>query len=338
MSFVSRTVALIAVVLSAVVALSACGSGDDDSVTVYSGRSESLVQPLLTQFEEETGIEALVRYASTSGTVALLLEEGDNSPADVVLLQDAGALGALEKEGMLRSLPSELLDRVDPRFRSRSGSWVGVSGRARTVVYNVEAVDPERDLPSSILDFTDPKWSGRIGWAPANGSFQAFVTALRVTMGDDAAVAWLEGIDANEPTSFPNNTSIVEAVGRGDVEVGFVNHYYLHRFLAEQGEGFGARNYYLKGDVGALVNVAGAGIIETTEARDSAEQFIEFLLTADAQRYFADETHEYPLAADVESAAGVPPIAELDPPDIDLSNLDDLRGTLDLMRSVGVLP
>ena len=338
MSFVSRTVALIAVVLSAVVALSACGSGDDDSVTVYSGRSESLVQPLLTQFEEETGIKALVRYASTSGTVALLLEEGDNSPADVVLLQDAGALGALEKEGMLRSLPSELLDRVDPRFRSRSGSWVGVSGRARTVVYNVEAVDPERDLPNSILDFTDPKWSGRIGWAPANGSFQAFVTALRVTMGDDAAVAWLEGIDANEPTSFPNNTSIVEAVGRGDVEVGFVNHYYLHRFLAERGEGFGARNYYLKGDVGALVNVAGAGIIETTEARDSAEQFIEFLLGTDAQRYFADETHEYPLAAGVESASGVPPIAELDPPDVDLSNLDDLRGTLDLMRSVGVLP
>ncbi len=338
MSFVSRSVALIAVVLSAVLALSACGSGDDDSVTVYSGRSESLVQPLLTQFEEETGIEALVRYASTSGTVALLLEEGDNSPADVVLLQDAGALGALEKEGMLRSLPSELLDRVDSRFRSRSGSWIGVSGRARTVVYNVETVDPERDLPSSILDFTDPKWSGRIGWAPANGSFQAFVTALRVTMGDDAAVAWLEGIDANEPTSFPNNTSIVEAVGRGDVEVGFVNHYYLHRFLAEQGEGFGARNYYLKGDVGALVNVAGVGIIETTGARDSAEQFIEFLLAADAQRYFADETHEYPLAAGVESAAGVPPIAELDPPDIDLSNLDDLRGTLDLMRSVGVLP
>ena len=243
------------------------------------------MQPLLTQFEEETGIKALVRYASTSGTVALLLEEGDNSPADVVLLQDAGALGALEKEGMLRSLPSELLDRVDPRFRSRSGSWVGVSGRARTVVYNVEAVDPERDLPNSILDFTDPKWSGRIGWAPANGSFQAFVTALRVTMGDDAAVAWLEGIDANEPTSFPNNTSIVEAVGRGDVEVGFVNHYYLHRFLAERGEGFGARNYYLKGDVGALVNVAGAGIIETTDggcAQALAEQLIEFLLGTEA--------------------------------------------------------
>ena len=338
MSFVSRTAALLAVVLSATLALSACGSGNDNSVTVYSGRSESLVQSLLAQFEEETGIEVLVRYASTSGTVALLLEEGDNSPADIVLLQDAGALGALEKEGMLRSLPSEILDRVEPRFRSRSGSWVGLSGRARTVVYNVEAVDPERDLPNSILDFTNPKWSGRIGWAPVNGSFQAFVTALRVTMGDDAAIAWLEGINANEPTSFPNNTSIVEAVGRGDVEVGFVNHYYMHQFLAERGEGFGARNYYLKGDIGALVNVAGAGIIETTGARDLAEQFIEFLLGTEAQRYFADETNEYPLAAGVESAAGVPSIAELDPPDIDLSNLDDLRGTLDLMRSVGVLP
>ena len=247
MSFVSRTAALLAVVLSATLALSACGSGNDNSVTVYSGRSESLVQSLLAQFEEETGIEVLVRYASTSGTVALLLEEGDNSPADIVLLQDAGALGALEKEGMLRSLPSEILDRVEPRFRSRNGSWVGLSGRARTVVYNVEAVDPERDLPNSILDFTDPKWSGRIGWAPVNGSFQAFVTALRVTMGDDAAIAWLEGINANEPTSFPNNTSIVEAVGRGDVEVGFVNHYYMHQFLAERGEGFGARNYYLNG-------------------------------------------------------------------------------------------
>lgn len=329
-----RTLALTLLTAVALVA-SACGS-DDKSLTLYSGRSEALVQPVIDQFVEATGIDVAVRYGKTAATVALILEEGDATPADLVLLQDAGALGALAKERVLADIPTEFLDRVDVKFRSREGEWVGVSGRARTVVYNTEALATV-DLPASVLDFVNDEWEGRIGWAPTNGSFQAFVTALRIVQGDDAAKAWLEGIKANNPTIYPKNSAIVDAVGRGEVEVGFVNHYYLLRFLAEQGEGFGARNHFPSGDIGGLMNVAGVGIIAQGNT-DVAEELVDYLLQASAQTYFAQETGEYPLIDGVASRDGIPTLAELNVPDVDLSNLDDLRGTLDLMRDAGVLP
>lgn len=314
----------------------ACGS-DDEILTVYSGRSESLVQPLLDQFAAETGIEVQVKYGKTAGTVALLLEEGKNTPADVVYLQDAGALGALALEGALTSLDNETLSKVNGKFKSRSGKWVGTSGRARTVVYNVDAINPE-DLPSSILGFTDAKWHGRIGWAPANGSFQAFVTALRIIEGETVAGRWLEGIKANDAVDYPKNTAIVEAVGRGEVDLGFVNHYYLLRFLAEQGDSFPARNFYLQNDSGALINVAGAGILDASKNKKNAQTFIEYLLSESAQRYFAETTYEYPLAAGVDSVGAIPSLADINPPEIDLGSLEDLRGTLSLMREAGVIP
>jgi iron(III) transport system substrate-binding protein len=193
-------------------------------------------------------------------------------------------------------------------------------------------------LPKSILGFVRPEWKGRLGWAPTNGSFQAFVTALRLVEGDAGAKAWLEGIKANKPVDYPNNTSIVDGVGRGEVDAGFVNHYYLHRFLTEQGQDFGARNHYSSGDAGALINVSGVGIMINSESTELAQQLVDYLLSEPAQRYFAEQTTEYPLIDGVATAEGIPPLASLDPPDIDLSNLDDLRGTLDLMHQAGVLP
>lgn len=327
-----------AAVLTACLVLTACGGDDADSLTVYSGRNENLVGPLLEQFSEETGLEIKVRYAKSAAIVATLLEEGENTPADVVFLQDAGALGALGQEGFLDSLSPDVLDKVDRRFRSPEGLWVGTSGRARTVVYNVETIDPATDLPETILAFTDPSWKGRIGWAPSNGSFQAFVTALRVQVGDAAARDWLKGIVANDPVVFPNNTTTVRGTADGEVDVGFVNHYYLHRFLKEEGESFGARNKYLVGgDPGAMVNVAGVGIVSESDKKPLAEQFVAFLLGQKAQHYVAVETFEFPLIAGVASPAGVPPLSTLDPPDIDLGKLADLKGTLNLLRDVGAL-
>jgi iron(III) transport system substrate-binding protein len=312
--------------------------GDGGSITVYSGRSESLVQPLFDQFERDTGIKVNVRYGDTAELAATILEEGRNSPADVFFAQDAGALGAVAEEGVLAPLPETLLDRVPSPFRSRDGLWVGVSGRARVVVYNTDRLTPE-ELPDSILDFTDPQWKGRIGWAPTNGSFQAFVTALRLIEGEVGARAWLEGIKANGAKVYENNTAIVEAVARGEVDVGFVNHYYLYRFLAEQGEGFSARNHFLApNDPGNLINVAGVGILETSSNKEVAERFVDYLLSAPAQRYFAEETFEYPLIEGVRPSVDLTPLSEINPPDIDLSQLSDLQGTLDLLRETGVLP
>ena len=311
----------------------------DRTLTVYSGRSETLVNPLLASFGEQTGIDVRIKYASSASTAATLLEEGDNTPADVVFMADPSSLGILADGGMLAPIPQETLDKVDPRFRSPAGLWVGTSGRARTVIYNTEAIDPETDLPPSILGFTDPEWRGRVGWAPLNGSFHAFVTALRLQLGDDAARDWLIGMRDNDAVEYPKNTPIVAATAAGEIDVGFVNHYYLERFLEEHGEGFGARNHYIgNGDPGALVLVAGVGILDASENQDVAVEFVDFLLGEAAQTYFAQEIKEYPVSAGVEPEGDLPPMASLDPPDIDLGNLNDLEGTLDLLRETGVLP
>ena len=330
--------AIVAVVMVSAAVLPACGE-EEQSLTIYSGRSQSLVNPLLEQFAEDSGIQVRVKYGSSTDIASLISEEGDSTVADVVFMQSPGSLGSLSESGFLARLPDDLLSRVDSKFQSPRGEWIGTSGRARTVIYNTESINPDTDLPSSILDFTDPEWEGRIGWPPLNGSFQAFVTSLRVQLGEAATREWLEGIKANNPREYPNNLTTVAAAARGEIDVGFVNHYYLQRFLDEHGEGFGARNHYLGGgDPGALVLVAGAGILESSGNSEAAEEFIDYLLSETAQRYFADETNEYPLAAGVEPSGELPPLDSLDPPDVDLGSLSDLQGTLDLLRDTGVLP
>jgi iron(III) transport system substrate-binding protein len=313
----------------------------DATLVVYSGRSEELVGPIIERFEERAGIRVDVRYGDTAELAAQLLEEGGNSPAHVFFAQDAGALGAVAGEGMFAQLDDELLNRVEARFRSPDGLWVGVSGRARAVVYNTDALT-EADIPASILDFTDEKWQGKLGWAPTNGSFQAFVTALRVERGDDVARDWLEGIKANDTRVYEGNNPIVEAVVNGELEAGFVNHYYLLRQEAEAGADLPASNHiYRNGDPGALVNVAGVGLLQSAadddEAHEVAEAFIEYLLATEAQEYFAAETYEYPLVEGVQGAEGLVPLADIQTPDIDLSDLADLEGTLELLRDVGLL-
>lgn len=327
-------------VVEATVEVPVAVPADPGSLVIYSGRSEALVAPIISQFADVTGIDVEVRYGSTSEIAATLLEEGDRSPADLFFAQDPGGLGAVAKAGLFAPLPAEILDQVPARFRSPEGLWVGISGRARVVTYNTAKVSPD-DLPADVYDFIDPKWAGRIGWAPTNGSFQAMVTAMRATWGDEKTRAWLEGIQANQPVVFEGNAPIVEAVGAGEVDVGFVNHYYLYRFLREQGEGFGARNHFLTGSgPGSLIMAAGAGRLAGGPNEANALRFVQFLLSTVAQQYFAGQTYEYPMVEGVVAPAGLPPLTDLEPAalEIDMADLDDLQGTVRLMQETGILP
>ena len=307
------------------------------TLTVYSGRSEELVAPILARFEETTGIDLEVRYASTSELAATILEEGDASPADVFFSQDGGALGALALEGRLAALPQDVLDIVDPRLRAADGTWVGVSGRARVLAYDSRELEPA-DLPASVLDLTDPSWKGRLGWVPTNASFQTFVTALRVQLGEDAAREWLEGVQANEPKVYEGNAAAVQAVNAGEIDIALVNHYYRYQAAAENGGDLPVLNHFFTGgDPGALINVAGVGILSTAANPEAADAFVRFLLAEEAQTYFAEETFEYPLLAGIPLAEGLPTLEEIDSPDLDLSQLADLEGTLTLLAEVGLL-
>ena len=321
--------------------LAACANatGDDGessgSLVVYSGRSETLIGPIIEQFEEVTGIDVSVKYGGTSAIAATLLEEGTNTPADVFFAQDPGGLGAVKQ--MLGELPDDLLEIVPLWARSNEGKWVGISGRARVIVFNTDNLSQDA-FPSSMLGFTDPKWKGRIGWAPNNASFQTMVTAMRVMWGEDKTMEWLQGIQANEPKVYPKNTPAVAATAAGEIDVAFVNHYYLYRFIQENGEDFAARNYYLtEGGPGSMIMVAGAGILETSENKDNAEKFLRFMLSTVAQQYFTGQTYEYPLVAGVNTNRLLTPLDEINNPQIDMASLGDIQGTQSLLRELGIL-
>jgi iron(III) transport system substrate-binding protein len=329
------------VMVAMLLALAGCSRDDQGSggheLTIYSGRQETLVNPLIEQFEQQTGIATSVRYANTAQLAAQLREEGAATPADVFFAQDAGALGALSQAGRLEPLPQGVLDRVPARFRADDGSWVGTSGRARVIVYNPNQV-PEQDVPDSVFELTEPRWRGKVGIAPSNASFEAFVTAMRVLRGDDATRDWLRGMRANDVQSFDNNVLILKAAEDGVVQLGLINHYYWYEEVAEKGvAAVPTRLKFLPGgDPGSLVNVAGAGILRGSDHSAQARQFVEFLLTEQSQSYFAQQTKEYPLVAGVPAVTELPPLENLQSPRIDLSDLNTLEQTLKMIEDAGL--
>ncbi len=317
-------------IAAAALVASACAS-DGGELTVYSGRSEDLVGPLIADFEEATGIEVTVRYAGSTELAATLLEEGDRTPADVFFAQDPASLGAVAD--LFAPLPADVVGAAREGFSDSERRWVGVSGRVRVIVTGdgVDGVD-------TVDDLTAPEWRGRLGIAPSNGSFLAFVAAMLLTDGEEATRAWLEAIAANDPQKYANNSSIVDAVIRGEVDAGLVNHYYLLRAIAEQGDVPAANHFLTPGDPGALVMPAGAGILASSDDPEAAARFIEYLLSADAQRYFAEETFEYPLRDGVSPAPGLPALAEIAGPGIDLSGLaTTLDRATELVADAGLL-
>lgn len=180
-----------------------------------------------------------------------------------------------------------------------------------------------------------------MGWAPTNASFQAFVTAMRKADGDDKARAWLEGMKANDAQAYEKNSLIRDAIDDGEVEVGLINHYYVLEAIEEGGGD--AADYPVKlhffpgGDVGSLVNAAGAGILKSSENQEAAARFVDYVLSPESQRYFADEVKEYPLVSGVQADPALPKLDSIEQPDVDLGDLDDLQGTLEMLQETKVL-
>ncbi|MGH3712770.1 MAG: iron ABC transporter substrate-binding protein [Micromonosporaceae bacterium] len=334
----------VAVLSAAVLAigLAGCGAGDeknDKEITVYSGRAKGLVQPVIDKFSKATGITVNVRYGETAAMASQLLEEGDKTTADVFLAQDAGALGAVAGKGLFVKLPDKVTGLVPEQYRSSEGKWVGVTGRARVLVYDSQTFKPA-DLPKSVYDLTGASWKGKVGIAPTNGSFQAFVTGMRVKDGDNRARDFLRSLKANDVQIRENNVTIVSEVDKGKLPAGLVNHYYLFEQAHEAGKSVDAMraklHFFTGGDPGGLVNVSGVGITKRAEGDQDTATFVEYLLGKDGQTYFAEELFEYPLVDAVKPAEGLPALSELETPKIDLEDLESLDVTLKMITDAGL--
>jgi iron(III) transport system substrate-binding protein len=333
--------------LCALVLTAGCGSsspeesagGDDpgpEGITVYSGRIAPLIGPAIDMHEEDVGKDVKVRFGDSSQLASTLVEEGDGSPADVFFSQDAGALELVDEEGLLAELPEDILREVPPRFRAEDGNWVGISARSRVVAYDSRELSPE-DLPDSVLDFTDPEWEGRVGWAPTNASLQAYVTAVRNVEGEETARAWLEGMVDNDVQAYESNTPVRDAIASGEIDVGLINHYYVAQAKAEEGSDYPVDIYFPPNDLGSMVNTAGVGVLESSDRKEEAFDFIRYLLSKEGQEYFVESSKEYPVVKGIEQPDEVPPLDELPSPDFDLADLTGLQETLALMQETGAL-
>ena len=301
-------------------------------LTVYSGRNEFLVGPLVEYIDEQyPDLDLTVRYNSSTDHVNSILNEGDGSPADVFYSVNAGSLGALASEGRTQAIPDDVADLVREEFRT--DQWIGTSGRARTVPYDSDEYD-DADVPSDIMAFPE-EFDGDLAWAPSYGSCQAFVTAMRNLEGDEATREWLEAVVDSGATAYNNEFRVCEEIADGNVDAGFTNHYYIQRVLDGSPDA-AIDTAFTEGDAGAVFNVAGAAIVDTASDVELAGNFVRHLLSAEAQDYFARSTFEYPLIPDVEPIGDLPTIDELDVPDLDLTELSDLEATVDLMREAGV--
>ncbi|MFN0155773.1 MAG: extracellular solute-binding protein [Gaiella sp.] len=309
------------------------------SLTVYSGREESLVKPLLERFTKETGIELKVRYGSSLSLSTTIIEEGTASPADVFWATEPGTLGLLAGRGLLRRLPSATVDKVPSRFATPSRRWVGTSGRSRVIAYNTQLLTPAQ-LPKSIWGLTDPRWKGKVGLPPTNASFQSFLGAMLYLHGEDRTRDWLRGLKENGVRFYARNSAVVEAVSRGEVELGLVNHYYVYNHLA-QSPNAPVRNHWLrKADPGALVLVAGVGVVSSSKNQAAAQRFVDFLLSRWAQRFIArgPGAAEYPLIKGILPRPGLPPLKEIEGPKYNLGRLAvDLPEAVKLLLEVGYI-
>jgi iron(III) transport system substrate-binding protein len=307
------------------------------TIDVYSGRGEALVGALVEYIEElYPDLNLRVRYGGSTDLVNTILTEGNNSPADVFYSVNAGSLGALAGRDRAAQLPEGVLELVREEFRDPDGRWVGTSGRARTVPYNTDAFS-ESEIPDDIFAFPEQsQFENGMGWAPSYGSFQAFVTAMRILNGEEATREWLQGMLDLGIQSYSDEFAISQAIADGEIGAGFANHYYIQRVLDGRPDAPLA-TAFTEGDAGSVFNVAGAAVVDTADDADMAANLVRHLLSAEAQEYFATTTFEYPLIPGVEPVGALPTIDELNPPQgLDLSELADIGPTIELMRDVGL--
>ena len=313
------------------------GEPETEGITLYSGRIPAAIGGAVDRYEAEADRDVQVRYADTADLAATLIEEGDASPADVFFAQEPGAIGAAAEAGLLARLPDDVLERVPARYRDREGRWVGVTGRARVIAYNRDAVAGAA-VPDSPFALAEPRWQGRVGWAPASSSMQEYVTALRARYGDERAGEWLEAMVANDTQSYPDNVSIRDAIAAGEIDVGLINHYYVAQAIAEEGPGYPVEVRFPRGGLGSLMLLTSVGVLESTDRKPEALAFVRSLLAQPSQEFFTSTSKEYPLAKGAQPDPSLHvPLARIPNAGGEQIELGELQATIELMQESGAL-
>jgi iron(III) transport system substrate-binding protein len=319
--------------------LAGCGSGGQ-SITLYNGQHEQTADSLVAGFEKASGIAVNVRSDDEDTLTDEIVTEGSNSPADVIYTENSPALEYLQGKGLLAPVDPSTLASTPRRYDSPQGDWVGVSARVSVLIYNPSLIS-RAQLPSTVLALAEPRYRGKLAFAAGETDFQPIVTSVEHSYGEAATLKWLQGIDENAGSHiYPDNETIADEVNRGAVAFGVVNQYYWYRLRAE----LGASNvhsqiaYFAARDPGYVIDVSGAGILESSTHKAAAQKFLAFLVSRQGQEIIAHSiSFEYTIGSGVTTAAPETPFDQLQPNQITIPQLGDGSAAIALLRKAGLL-
>ncbi|WP_374457967.1 iron ABC transporter substrate-binding protein [Nocardioides sp.] len=333
----ARAGAALASTLLAASTLSACGVFGSPDLVIYNAQHEQLLDELVPLFEEESGLDVELRNGKDLEMANQIVEEGEDSPADVFLTENSPAMSIVDNAGLFAELPESATESIPDQYVPSDRTWTGFLGRSTVAMYNTDSMT-EADMPASILDFAEPEWKGRVAFSPTGADFQAIVSAVLALEGEQATADWLAGLKDNG-VIVQNNLVVMQSVDSGEVDAGIAYHYYWYRDREENGtdSDSSALHFFGDQDPGAFLSISGAGILASSEHQEAAEEFVTWLTGTEAQQAMAESyALEYPLNPDASLNPDVKPFDELEPPEVDVAGLNGPQVT-DLMTEAGLL-
>lgn len=314
-------------------------AADKPPITLYAGQHQQLVRMIVTAFEKQTGIQVRVRTGEGPQLANQLIEEGKLSPADVYFTENSPELMRLQEKGMLAPVDKTTLAQIPSRYSSPAGDWVGVLARENVLTYDPGLIKASA-LPQSLLNLSEPKWKNKIAIAPSDADFMPLVRAVTVVDGRDKALQWLEGLKRNAQI-YQDDEGVASAVNKGAVAMGIINNYYYYRLRQQLGPSHTRSKLHHFGhqDVGALINISGAGVLKSSTHPKEAQQLLAFMVSKPTQSMIAhsDVDFEYPLRPGVTANQQLKPFSQLQPPPISVGQLGDNQQALQLLQQAGLL-
>jgi iron(III) transport system substrate-binding protein len=327
----------VAGVLAACDGSAGSGGSGATTLTLYNAQHEDLMQAVVDGFTEKTGIKVEFRSGDDAELANQIVQEGKASPADVFVTENSPSVQVVADAGLFSPVGEAALAQVPEQYRPSSGSWVGFAARSTVLAYNPGLIS-ESQLPASMMDLANPEWKGKVGFPPGGADFQAIVSAVLSLRGEAATRTWLQGL-ADGKAIYQGNSAVMQAVNEGKIPVGIMYHYYWFKDQAESGANSNSvkLHYFKNQDPGAFVSVSGAGVLASSGHQKEAQEFVQYLTSADGQRRLAESTAlEYAVANGAASADVLPPLSTLGAPTVDPGSLNGPKVT-ELMQAAGLL-
>lgn len=336
MSRSARTFKLSTLALSSVLLFSPLSAYAD--LTIYNGQHKTATLALIDAFTEKTNIKVESRQGSSNELAHQIVEEGARSPADIIYTEESTPLIMLANKGLLATINDDALNNIPAEYRDADGNWVGLLARSRVIAYNKDLISDDA-LPSSVYDLSEDKWKDKFAFIKTSGAFQKQLSAMIKLDGREKAKSWLESLQKNGK-EYRNNKAALDAVERGDIAFALINNYYWDNMAREQGADNLNSALYFMGthDLGDLITVSGAAILQSSKHQDEAQQFMEFATSEAGQQILTDNSAQYPLNPKADTH-GLKPFSELTPPNdtLDLGEYSDGKAAIELLQEVGLL-